>query len=652
MHAPRNTGGLLNDDLDAGVKVSRGDSRKEVTMSDNLKSQESIMLNLIRGLLDDLGMQHMVSPKETNRDYESLVSRTQTEGLSFLTKTLPKYGKALDKALLAEKFTPMSEFGHDKGVAYPKLFKGLAKLIFEEDGVLRDSPDIAAIQSLRQVSYAFYKYDLPYQDITVRLTIEEFRDIERNINPIPQTGENVSTIYFAQEVLNEIFSTFDSELHYSGHTLKPKNGPGAVAHGEKPWQRYEPHRCYSSLDELVSYGSFFYYNDRHLFDHWASYFDLPCLQKPGTAVLLAVPKDSRGPRLISKEPQEYMAYQQALARPLMDHIETHPLTRGHVNFKDQSINGALALRASADGSLATLDLSAASDRLSKELVETLFEDLPTLQKWLMGARSWYTELPDGHRLKLKKYGPMGSALTFPIQSVVFYSLLVGALVRDGRSLRDAAASVYVYGDDIIISNEHARMAIETLESMGLKVNTDKSCYSGRFRESCGIDAYGGVEVTPVKFKKVWTDKPEITTLQAWVAYSNDLFRKGYWKASDVCKTLVEKALGKKLPLVTPTSPLLGLETWSRDHAIEANEPIAKWSHDLQCNVYPGYASKVQAKRWIKCGWQRLLNWAWNSTLDEECESPYNWDKQPFDTGLFTVRHSVAKHYVEVAESSL
>jgi hypothetical protein len=30
----------------------------------------------------------------------------------------------------------------------------------------------------------------------------------------------------------------------------------------------------------------------------------------------------------------------------------------------------------------------------------------------------------------------------------------------------------------------------------------QSCFSGKFRESCGVDAYDGVDVTPIKIKKL------------------------------------------------------------------------------------------------------------------------------------------------------
>jgi len=638
---------------------------------DDLKSQESLMLNLIRGLLKDLGIQHSVSEKETDRDAEVISCRTQAEGLSFLTKTLPKFGKALDRALQVEEFTPMSEFSHDTGTAYPRLFRRFTELIFEKDGRLREDPDVAAIQSLRQVTYCFYKYQLPYHDLTVRLSIEEFVDVDQSISPLGSDVDTIATIYHAQEVLNVLFqnSFADEPDRIAFDTLRPKNGPGAVAHGEKPWQRYEPRRFYTNLDRLVPYGSFFYYNDRHLFDHWDSYFELDHRGRPGTAILLAVPKDSRGPRLISKEPQEYMSYQQALRVPLVRHIEAHPMTSGQVNFSRQDINGKLALRASKDASLATLDLSAASDRLSCELVEALFEDLPRLQEYLMCSRTDSTRTPDDHIIMTRKFAPMGSALTFPIQSIVFYSLLVGDLVRGGMALREAAKSVWVYGDDIIVPTYYAPEAMAVLERVGLKVNTEKSCYSGHFRESCGVDAYQGIDITPVKIKRLWRVEapkkaskrnkkqkvhpkatPEITTLQAWVSYSDLLFRKGYWEASDVIRRLIESTVGH-LPAVTETSPLLGFCVWSKDHAIEANNACAKWSQDLQCNVYHGLEGRGNAKQRLSCGWERLLNYAWNKVLPCEDNEP-RVEEEPFDTGLFTDRHTVTKKYVVVAESAL
>lgn len=621
---------------------------------DDLKSQKTVMVNLIKGLLTDLGLQHSVSKKETDHDGATIVRRTEAEGLSFLMKTLPKYGKALDKALLAGKFTPMSEFGHDSGVAYPRLFRGIAKLVFEEDGTLKGSPDVAAVQSLRQVSYIFYKYDLPYQDRTVRLAVEEFRAVDDNISIPDPTAESMSTIYYAQEVLNEVFSTFDCQI--SGyHTLRPKNGPGAVAHGEKPWQRYEPRRYYECLDRLIPYGEFFFFSPCHFLNRFgASWVNLDLPEDLGTAELLAVPKDSRGPRLISKEPQEFMCYQQAMKRELVAFLEASPLTGGQVNFTDQTINGQLALRASVDGSLATLDLSAASDRLGLWLVEALFEDLPCLQHYLLTARSANTKLPDGYIQPLKKYGPMGSALTFPVQAVCFWALLVGGLVRGGMPLRHAAKAVWVYGDDIIVANEYAPEAIEILESMGLKVNTDKSCYSGHFRESCGVDAFLGTDVTPVKVKARWQHRrPEITTIQSWVAYSDNLFEKGYWHAQEVINLHLEKALGRNLPRVTSTSPLLGLRVCSKERALEANDfyRIPKmWDLDWQTYIYGGYHTVSETRLRLFDGWQRLLNWAWNSEPEPAAFTDY--EKAPFATGLFTDRYTVTKQWTWVAESSV
>lgn len=616
-------------------------------MDDNLKSQASIMLNLYRGLLHDCRLQHQVSTVETTRDMDVLVARTHAEGVGFLTKTLPLIAKSYDEALKTGQFLPLAEFGHNRRECYPRLFRWLHKLVFERDGRLKDDADVSAIQSVRQICYLFYKYQIAYGDRTVRLAIEDFVDTDQQIRPLTHDVETTATIHFAQEVIDEVFTHLTQADLQSEH-LCPKNGPGAVAHGEKPWQRYAPKRFYTCLDELEPYGSLYYLSDRHMFDHWDSYFGLPCPEDHGVTALLAVPKDSRGPRLISKEPQEFMVYQQVMKNLLVPYLERHPLTGGQVNFTDQTINGKLALMASVDGSLATLDLSAASDRLSLELVEALFEGQPHLLKWLKGSRSEATQTPNG-LVHLRKFAPMGSALTFPVQAICFYALLVGALVREGMPLRTAAKSVWVYGDDIILSTNFAPQAIETLHLVGLKVNTAKSCYSGHFRESCGVDAWKGIDITPVKLKKLWQHTPEPTTLQSWISSCDLLFRKGYWRLSDAMKRMIEDAAGFDLPVVSSESSLMGFRTWSRDHAVEANRSRAKWSCALQTRMYKGKRLRTKSSLKLHSGWERLLNFSWNTKQEEE-SSPL-WGI-PFSTGLFSERSCVSICSCVVAESSL
>lgn len=616
-----------------------------MTYKGNQNSQGSIMLSLIEALLHDLGIHHQISPREIARDFAYMQRRTNTEGVSFLTKTLPLLGKRIDASLLAEEFTPISEFKRGNGTSYPSFLRGLLELVFERDGGLKESPDVAAIQSLRQVCYLFYKYQIPYQDRTVKKCFANYVAVDANIQPLVCDAQKTSTIYFAQEVVNATFRNF-----VVTDSLMPKNGPGSVAGGQTPWERFKPSLVYENLEDLAPYDHFYGFNDRHLFD---CLYDLRSLdyEEYGTAKLLAVPKDSRGPRLISKEPMEFMHYQQAISIAMRQWIEDHPLTSGHVNFRDQDVNGQLALSGSIDGKLATLDLSEASDRLTYELVDALFEDT-NIHKWILQTRSEYSQVDAERRIHLKKYAPMGNALTFPVQSMCFYALLVGALLAEGVPMERAAKSVWVYGDDIIISTSFVPDAIKTLESMGLKVNADKSCYSGHFRESCGVDAYKGVDVTPVKIKKVWTSQPEPTTIQSWIDSCDNLFRKGYWHASDFIKKLVEESVGY-LPIISSSSPLMGWTTWSRDHLVQANSSISCWSDELQCCMYPGYQLRNKATEKLHRGWERMLNLTWSLPRSKDAQpARRHYDEIAFSTGLFTVRHAVTKQRVLVPESML
>lgn len=608
-------------------------------MKGNLKCQESIMLALQNGLHNDLGTAHRIPPRETLYDYKCIEKRTQAEGLEFLTKTLPQLAKSLDDALKSGTYQCPSSFKRYKGTNLPRIMHGFFNKVFRKDGTIRREPCIAAIRDIRQVGYLFYKYQLPYPDHLITDTIQEFINDDNSIVNLDSSVSTQSTLYYAKGVIHEITKDFNFTA------ARPKNGPGSVANGQKPWQRYQPTRFYSKLDDLVPYDRMYFVSDRHLFDCWDNWYGLECGSE-ATAKLIAVPKDSRGPRLISSEQSEYMAYQQCMRHELVAHIETNYLAGGHVNFADQTVNGRLALQASSDGSLATLDLSKASDLLSLDLVDALFEDTG-IHQYLMNSRSTHTQTPLGSQC-LRKFAPMGSALCFPIQALTFYALIVGRLQAIGVRLGDAARSVYVYGDDIIVPIEHVHEAIDVLESVGLKINKSKSCFTGKFRESCGVDAFNGEDITPIKIKKLWNTKPDAQTIVSWVDVCNSLFANGLWKTSDVIRRRIDKVYGK-LPIRTVDSPILGYTTWSSDHVSEANWPRLRWNVDLQCFELKAKIAVNSEKSLLNHGWQRLLRFNWERSFSSS--QPIEPFYDPMSTDAFTVRNAVKIVHSVVTESS-
>lgn len=80
----------------------------------SLKSQDDVYVDLVCDLLrqDPCAL---TTSKSLRRDIETVRSRTASEGLSFLTKTLPKLGKALDEALECSTLSVPAEFARAHG---------------------------------------------------------------------------------------------------------------------------------------------------------------------------------------------------------------------------------------------------------------------------------------------------------------------------------------------------------------------------------------------------------------------------------------------------------------------------------------------------------------------------------------------------------
>jgi hypothetical protein len=169
---------------------------------------------------------------------------------------------------------------------------------------------------------------------------------------------------------------------------------------------------------------------------------------------------------------------------------------------------------------------------------------------------------------LGKFAGMGNALTFPVQSVCFAAVSIAAILdAEGSSpsywkCRRASRHIRVYGDDIIVSRKYAHQVVNWLQDVGLQVNIKKSFLEGNFKESCGVDAYKGVDITPFYLKHRPDDNStDPNIIAGLVSLSNHMWLDCLYKASTWLANEVERRLGKRLPLVSRDSGLLGW--WSR-----------------------------------------------------------------------------------------
>jgi hypothetical protein len=117
--------------------------------------------------------------------------------------------------------------------------------------------------------------------------------------------------------------------------------------------------------------------------------------------------------------------------------------------------------------------------------------------------------------------------------------------------------VRVYGDDLIVPVDHVQTVVQTLELFGAQVGSDKSFWTGRFRESCGKEYFNGVDVSLVKLRQALpSTTADAAGVISTVSLRNQLYLSGYWNTVGWLDKQLRKVL-KYFPTVAPTSPVLG-----------------------------------------------------------------------------------------------
>jgi hypothetical protein len=224
--------------------------------------------------------------------------------------------------------------------------------------------------------------------------------------------------------------------------------------------------------------------------------------------LFTVPKNNEIDRCAVKEPDLNMFIQKGIGAFIRKRLKS----RLRVDLNDQTHNQRLARLGSVDGSLATLDLSSASDTVCEGLVRVLLPE------------AWFDLLNDcrsqavsykGEWIELNMFSSMGNAFTFELESLIFWAIANAVCYCSG-----SRGHISVYGDDIIVPSGAAGLLAKVLQFLGFKVNTKKSFWTGRFRESCGKHWYRGCDVTPF-FVRKRIDHVEdlIQLLNQWRAWS-------------------------------------------------------------------------------------------------------------------------------------
>jgi hypothetical protein len=273
---------------------------------------------------------------------------------------------------------------------------------------------------------------------------------------------------------------------------------------------------------------------------------LPVIIHPGKVVF--VPKSAKEDRSVMVEPSLNTLYQGGIGKFMAERLRVCG-----IDIRDQTANQRAARKGSLDGSLATVDLSSASDTVALELVYDLLPNdwFYLLKRFRTGTASF-----DGTLIRLEKFSSMGNGFTFPLETLIFYALAYGCCVELGIPWKEVRA----YGDDIICPSAAYPLLTEVLYQVGFEVNRAKSFNEGPFRESCGADYFHGIDIRPVYIK----DRLLVS----------DLFRlhNSYYRAFDF------EATDSIVSLIDPCIRIYGPDGYGDGHLLGKWVPEPKPKH--------------------------------------------------------------------------
>ncbi|UJQ85806.1 MAG: putative replicase protein [Leviviridae sp.] len=583
-------------------------------------SYVEVLEGLYTGIFADIRCASPNDHEGLERDLSRLLSLVETRGLSFLTIDLPSAGKIFDRSLADGFLHPIAlpGFGNKvKGSVVPKFLSGLLLKVFQPSGVLLEQPDITAILFLRQLFYAAKKLRIPCDEQRNSEAVSAFLRIETVLRPaslnwvaddldcgpcislhfadaIPGVHDNdrgwshgrfgeqgrlefleepetdvdpllLDTLQQCADIVSSSFGWFDPS------EWKQKHGPGAVSDLRGGSSKYSFPTWPDKLESMFPLSEFAFAN----YGIWAQSVNEDSIAIQGfskhepPAKLIAVPKTQKGPRLIASEPTAHQWAQQSLNEFLRKTTEKVCIAPA-ITFNSQEPNQAFALEASATGSHATIDLSSASDRLSLWVVERFFRRNHRLLRALHSCRTrWLVNEIDerlGKYIVLNKLAAQGAAFTFPTQTIVYATTAIACMLYTLKlpvttvNIRAMARQVRVFGDDIIVPIGVWETVANTLEVLGFEVNQSKTFGTGKFRESCGLDAYDGVEISPAYYLQAY-DKSRPASVSSLVECSNNFYKKGFWHtAAWIISTLPQWVIDN-LPVVPADSGSFGLNSF-------------------------------------------------------------------------------------------
>jgi len=229
-----------------------------------------------------------------------------------------------------------------------------------------------------------------------------------------------------------------------------------------------------------------------------------------------VPKNDKISRCICTEPTLNTYFQLGIG----EYIEGRLSEVFGILLSDQQFkNRDLARLGSITDGLSTIDLSSASDSISLKMLRYL---LPSdFLNHLIKYRSPSTSVNGRDTFDLHMISTMGNGYTFPLQTMIFASVVVACMRFRGIPYDKSSSDTSwgVYGDDIICPRSCTADVIGTLRILGFSVNHDKTFVEGPFRESCGSDFFMGSDIRGIYIKCLDTEASRYSAINQLIRFS-------------------------------------------------------------------------------------------------------------------------------------
>lgn len=562
------------------------------------------VLTLYRCMCVDVGVDY------STRKY--ILQRLAVEGISFVTKVLPNLAKVIilgidlgnfPKARALLGFTSIKWQG--KSLRY---FRSFLNVIFTPDGLLNtDKVAVGhALKKVRQLCELLYKL---VEKPTRRMEIDswkEYLQIDKEL-PVVNTLDDYGN-YLIQKMRGNVrFYGLNANVDEILKDFSPRYTSGSFSQADiiedvgaviNPYSfKLLDERWIGNIDGLRQITFFRKYPRalrrttfrRNVKVCTPCYKNLIKKGRDRVSRFSLVPKDSRGPRIISMEPIHALPYQMVYFDYMTSRLQQ--VTGGRINFTDQSVNQELSLVGSIERNWDTSDMEKGSDRVLFSRLEYLLSDqCPGLLALINAFRSSevintkmtegeanYYKLPRRH--KLNKLAGMGSGFTFPSMAFLIHlAVCTMATLLTGIPYKRAMRLVYVYGDDLITPHDWNWFVPRALRYSGFKLNSSKSYSRGYFRESCGKDYYYGIETQPIRLKKVYR-RPYVSgttplrgikassvagplykvyDIESLCDFTTQMFNMGYNRTFSFMYDQITTILGFAPPVTDECSPIIGL----------------------------------------------------------------------------------------------